>query len=169
MRVIELEAARYRLGKASPESLRSLAEALLAEGHDEAVKLAIVEEPTMADVGPLFEEMCAELGQPIPSVPEAVDIVIRATLQAIADGSVDPEPGVKELVDVYAFLREQASPGGYVGESHGIEGLVAARWGYDDLRERPTELSIDGKYGEAAIPLLDADVRRLANEWLTAR
>ena len=122
----------------------------------------------MADVGPLFEEMCADLGQPIPSVPEAVDIVIRSTMEAIADGSVDPEPGVKEIVDVYAFLKEQASRGGY-SASRTASRAWSLRAGATTIYAKGRRDSIDGKYGEAAIPLLDADVRRLANEWLTAR
>jgi hypothetical protein len=169
MPAIEFVAARYRLGLESGESLRSLGEVLLADGHDEAVRLAIVENPVMADVGPLFEEVCAELGQPIPPLSEAVDTVITAILRGIVDGTIVPERGLTELVDdVYAVVRDQDKPGGYAGESRGLQHLIGARWGYDDLRDRPTELSIDGELGEAAIPLLDDNVRRYASDWLAA-
>ncbi len=167
MPAIELVAARYRLGLESGESLRSLGEVLLADGHDEAVRLAIVENPVMADVGPWFEEVCAELGQPIPPLSEAVDLVATEILREIVDGAVAPEVGLRELVDdVYSAIRDQDQPGAYAGESHGLQDLIGARWGYDDLRDRPTELSIDGKFGEAAILALDENVRRYAHQWL---
>lgn len=126
---IELAAARYRLGLESGESLRSLGEVLLADGHDEAVRLAIVENPVMADVGPLFEEVCAELGQSIPPLSEAVDLVATEILRGIVDGAIAPEVGLRELVDdVYSAIRDQDQPGGYAGESHGFQDLIGARW-----------------------------------------
>jgi hypothetical protein len=150
--------------------LSALGEALLAHGHDEAVKLAIVDHPTMAEVGPLFEELCAQLGQPIPDIEDAADIVASAILQEIADGSVEPEAGLRQLMeDLYwPHVQSEDEAGAYVGESHGLQHLVGARSGYDDLRERPEELSIDGAFGGAAIPLLDEQVRGYARDWLAA-
>lgn len=55
-----------------------------------------------------------------------------------------------------------------VGDSHGIEHLMGAYYGYDDLDERPDEVSFEGRYGADAIAALDDDIRRLAAEWLDA-
>jgi hypothetical protein len=55
-----------------------------------------------------------------------------------------------------------------VHDERGLQYLIGAYWSYDELRKRPTELSIEGRFGEAAVPLLDDDVRRLASDWLGA-
>jgi hypothetical protein len=174
MRSIELAAARYRLGRMSGESLVALAEQLLGEGHDEAVELAIAEDldPVTWQVGPLFEGLCARLGQSIPDPHEAADIVTTAILRDILDGSLAPEIGLKQLMDdVYwphVAHEGESGIGHYVGESHGLQHLIGAYWSYDELRKRPTELSIDGRYGEAAIALLDEHVKGFARDWLAA-
>jgi hypothetical protein len=45
---LELAAAKYQLGRQTGEALRDLGIALISEGHDQAVRLAIVEDLTMA-------------------------------------------------------------------------------------------------------------------------
>ena len=175
VRAIELAAARYRLGRASGESLVALAGELLREGHDGAVKLALAEDldPVAWEVGPLFEDLCAQMGQPIPDPHKAADILTTAILREIVNGSLAPEAGLKQLMnDVYwphVSHEDGSGIGHYVGESHGLQHLVGAYWSYDELRERPTELSIDGKFGDAAIALLDEHVKGLARDWLSAR
>jgi hypothetical protein len=172
MRPIELAAARYRLGRVSGESLVALAEQLLGEGHNEAVKLAIAEDldPVTWQVGPLFEDLCSQLGQPIPDPHDAADIVATAILRDIVDGSLAPEAGLTQLMDdVYwphVSDEDESGIGHCVGESHGLQHLIGAYWSYDDLRQRPTELSIDGRFGEAAIALLDENVEAFARDWL---
>jgi hypothetical protein len=47
--------------------------------------------------------------------------------------------------------------------------LIGAHWGYEELRMRPDELSIDGKYGEEAVALHDRNVKELARGWLSKR
>ena len=54
----------------------------------------------------------------------------------------------------------------YVGDSHGIQQLIGYFWGYDDLEERPREVSFDGRYGADAFQALDQEVVRLAHQWL---
>ena len=39
---------------------------------DTVVKLAVVDELAMSEVGPIFERVCCELEQPIPSQNEAI-------------------------------------------------------------------------------------------------
>jgi hypothetical protein len=170
---LQLAAARYRLGRETAESLCALDEALLSDGQDEAVKLAILDDTSMAEVGPVFEGMCQELGQPIPTLDVAIDLVIAAILSDIVHGSIAPEPALQHLMDdVYephVAAETTAREGVYVGESRGLQHLIGAYWGYQELRARPTELSIDGQFGEDAVPLLDEQVRGFANDWLTTR
>ena len=54
----------------------------------------------------------------------------------------------------------------YVGESADLQSFIGAYWDYDELRTRPTEISLDGKFGEEAIALHDQRVKVLARDWL---
>jgi hypothetical protein len=143
---------------------------LLAEGRSEAVEVATVEHArsaSISDVGPIFERLCGALGQPIPPVDEAIDIVTTAILREIVNGSVAPEVGLQRLMDdVYDPHVSTETDLEYVGESRGLQDLIGTYWSYSELRERPNELSIEGRFGEAAIPLLDQQACQLANEWL---
>lgn len=172
MRSVELAAARYRLGRVTGESLILLAVELLAEGHDEAVELAVADDPAMREVGPLFEDLCAELGEPIPDSHKAADIVVGAILGEIVDGTVQPKVGLQQLMDdvywPYVANERESGPGHDVGETHDLQHLIGAYWSYDELRERPTELSVDGEFGDAAIARLDEHVKGFANDWLAA-
>jgi hypothetical protein len=167
---IELAAAKYQLGRQTGEALRDLGVALLSSGHDQAVRLAIVDDLTMAEVGPIFERVCREMGQAIPPLDQAIDIVLAAQLTDIAEGRVAPEVGLKHLMDdvvvPHVTAESQAGPYRFAGESRDLQHLVGARWSYDEFRARPTELSIDGKFGDEAIKLLDNQVVGFARDWL---
>jgi hypothetical protein len=169
MQQLELAAARYRLDRETGESLRDLGVVLLSAGREGAVSLAIVDDLAMAEVGPVFERVCRELGQAIPSADEAVDIVIRALLSDIALEAVPPRAGLQRLMDDVGrhVTDETASePYRFAGESRALQHLVGAYWSYDELRTRPRELSIDGKFGDDAIALLDQKVIGFARDWL---
>jgi hypothetical protein len=167
---LELAAAKYQLGRQTGEALRDLGVALLSEGHDQAVRLAIVEDLTLAEVGPIFERVCLEMGQAIPPLDQAIDIVIAAQLSDIAESRVAPEAGLKQLMDdvvsPHVTAESPAGPYKFAGESRDLQHLVGAHWSYDELRARPSELSIDGKFGEEAIELLDQQVVGFARDWL---
>jgi hypothetical protein len=170
MRQLELAAARYQLGRQTGEALRDLGVALLSDGYDAAAGLAIADDLTMAAVGPVFERVCRELGQTMPPLDQAIDIVIAALLSEIAEGTVAPEVGLQHLMDdvvgPHVTAETVAGRYQYAGESRSLEHLVGAYWSSDELRERPAELSIDGKFGEAAIDLIDQQVIGFARDWL---
>ncbi len=167
---LELAAAKYQLGRQTGEALRDLGVALLSEGHDQAVRLAIVEDLTMAEVAPIFERVCREMGQAIPPLDQSIDIVIAAQLSEIAEGRVGPEMGLRQLMEdvVSPHVTAESEAGQYTfaGESRGLQHLVGAYWGYDELRARPTEVSLDGRFGDEAIELLDEEVVGFARDWL---
>ncbi len=52
----------------------------------------------------------------------------------------------------------------YVGDQRGLQHLIGAFYTYDDLYERPNEVSFEGIYGPAAVPVDDRYVRQLAAE-----
>ena len=55
---LAVAAARYRLGGATGESLRGLGVELLAAGNDAAMPLAIMDDFSLAEVGPVFDRVC---------------------------------------------------------------------------------------------------------------
>jgi len=162
-------AVRYRLGLIDTESLIRVADTLLAEGRDTpaVVQLSILDSPIMADAAPLFERACTELGVPIPSKDEAVDELLRTYLESIASGGRPPREGLETVMREVYFPHFASEPcKKYAGDSHGFEHLIGLYWGYDDLMERPRQVSCDGKYGAEAITRWGELVRQQARDWL---
>lgn len=99
---------------------------------------------------------------------EQVEWVLAGILRRIANGSVRPRVGLGELVAAHLALPEPETAR-FVGEEYGIAELIGCHWGYDDLEERPAEVSVAGQFGTKAIAALDAEVIRLAQSWLDER
>jgi hypothetical protein len=99
---------------------------------------------------------------------EQVEWELAGILRRVASGSVLPRVGLGELVRAHLRLPEPTT-GRFVGEEYGIAELIGCYWGYDDLEERPTEVSVGGHFGAPAIAALDAEVVRLARAWLDER
>lgn len=165
--------SRYRLGMADAEMLVREAVRWLAEGRDSPalVKLAILESPlnppVMADAAPLFEQACRELSIAIPTKDSAILQLIRLHLESIVSGARAPREGLHLLMQEVYFPHVDSEPvKKYVGDSRGLEHLISMYWGYDDLRERPDEVSFDGEYGKKAIAKADEHTRQLARDWL---
>ena len=169
--MVDLEhlAIRYRLGLLKTESLVEIADKLLEEGRDtrSVIQLSILESPIMADAAPLFEKICAELGIAIPTKDEAVNQLLHFQLESIASGSVSPRKGLEAMMQeiYYPFFAGETCKK-YVGDSHGMEHLISAYWSYDDLVERPREVSWDGKYEKEAIASWENSVRQYAKDWI---
>jgi hypothetical protein len=164
---LKISAARYALGDLPSWEMPVLANAMLDGGMHSAavVELATLRHATMADAGPLFERALAEVAIDLPSEQDAVWILLRHYLKRIATGEVRGKDGLKPVMDLYdlAGLHEKTLE--YAGDSHGLHHLVGAYSGYDDLYERPTEVSVEGLTGAAAVDALDKNVARLAREW----
>ena len=162
-------AARYRLGLQDTASLVRAADDLLAEGHAEpaVIELSILESPIMAEAAPVFERACTQVGVTIPNKAEAIDVLLRQHVAAIATGAQPPHEGLQVIMREIYFPNIAGEPcKKQVGDSHGIEHLIGAYWGYDDLMERPQEVSFEGKYGGEAIACWEEFVRRQARDWL---
>jgi hypothetical protein len=162
-------AVRYRLGLVDTESLIRVADTLLAEGRDTPaiIQLSILDFPVMADVAPIFERACTESGVTIPTKAQAVDDLLRSHLEAIVSGERAPREGLdavmREIYNPY-FADEPCKK--YVGDSHGLQHLIGLYWGYDDLMERPRQVSCDGEYGAKAIARWGELVQQQARDWL---
>jgi len=165
---LRIAAARYVMGALPSWELPKIADGVLNLGiYSPAVgELATMRQPVMADAGPLFERALTELQTEMPSPEDAVWILLRHYIERIGSGDLTPRAGLSLIHDLYirADLDERSRK--YVGDSHGIQQLLGYFWGYDDLEERPTEVSFDGRYGADAIRALDEEVVRIARDWV---
>jgi hypothetical protein len=97
-----------------------------------------------------------------------IERALAGAIRRIATGEVEPRRGLGEVVTTYYRSPEPAAAR-YVGEEYGIAQLIGYYYGYDDLEERPAEVSFEGRSGASAVAALDAEVVRLAQAWIAAR
>jgi hypothetical protein len=162
-------AIRYRLGLLNTESLVEIADKLLEEGHDtpSVIELSILDSPIIPEAAPIFEKICAERKIKIPTKDEAIDELLRFQLESIESGAIAPRKGLEAMMqEIYHpyFAGEPSKE--YVGDSRGMEHLIGAYWSYDDLVERPHQVSWSGKYGAEAIASWEESVRQYARDWI---
>jgi hypothetical protein len=162
-------AIRYRLGLLNTESLVEIADKLLEEGRDapSVIQLSILESPIMAEAAPIFENICAEYKIKIPTKDEAINKLLRFQSESIASGAIAPRKGLEATMreSYFPYFAGELSKK-YVGDSRGMEHLIGAYWSYDDLVERPRQVSWSGKYGAEAIESWEESVRQYARDWI---
>ena len=154
---LRIAAAKYVMDAIPSWELSALANRLVDGGLTTraAIDLATLRAPTMAEAGPLFERILEAAHVAAPSKDEAIWVLLRHYVGAIANGSVEPSAGLGQMMDVFrragheGYLATQ-----YVGDSYDIQDLVGAYWSYDDI-------------DDAEQQSLDADVVLRAQEWIT--
>ena len=164
------EAARHRLGLTSGLDLVKAAEAaMLAGAESEALVLLAGEvDPIMSDAAPLFERVLRDLRIDVPDASTACWILLRHHIERIANNRVKPREGVQAILNEVYFpggLYEQTAE--FIGDSHDIHHMLGYFYGIDDIKERPHDVSCDGKFGAEAIAAVEAHIRELATNWLT--
>jgi hypothetical protein len=167
-------AARFRLGLQTADTLRALAVRLLDRGYDDdaVVRLAVADDLNTDEVAPLFKRVCAAHAVPVPDASRAIDVVAADWLRRLVAEDLSPEATLTTLFrEIDDGLRDDDAQFGasHVGESHDLGELVGARWGYDELHNRPDEISYHDLYGQDALRRLDADAKRFAAAWLSQR
>ena len=121
----------------------------------------------MSNVGPLFERGLQEAGIRLPTTADAIWVVTRYHMHRIARGDVPPREGARRLIEeVYHRANLYSMSKKCMGDSHGLETLIGNFYSYDDLEERPAEVSCDGLYGEEAKEALGEHIVNDAREWL---
>ena len=165
---LNIVAAYYVLELLPSWELPGIATDALTAGLDSpaARELGGLRETTMTDAAPLFERMLTDLNVGLPSREHAVQRLLRHHIQELAARRVSAREGLKKMVDVSYLGERYEQSRVYAGDAYGIEHLVGARWAYDELDARPTEVSFQGLYGREAALALDEDVVRLAKDWL---
>lgn len=166
---LRIEAARYRLGVASCVDLVKAAEAALSSGLESQslVFLAGEANPALQDVAPLFERTLRELGMDVPDEAKACWIVIRHHMERIVEREVEPLDGVRAILnEVFDRAGLDGQSKQFLGDSHDLHRVLGNFYGVDDIRDRPAEVSVNGKYGEEATAEVEEHLRELASRWL---
>ena len=165
---LELAAARHAIGVLPSSDMVRIANAVLERGCYSPVmgELATLRNPVMADAAPLFEQALEELGVQAPSRDTAVWVLLRHHIGQIAAGCISPREGLGRVVEVYEQAHLYSETREYVGDSHGLERLLGCFYGYAEVEERPTEVSVHGRYGKEAARTLDDEVEQLSRRWL---
>lgn len=166
---LQLVAARYQLGLLPSSEFPRIAMAALEAGCDGIAlcELSCEQRPTLSEHGAVFERALRDCSVTIPSTDDAVDCVLRHYLHSIASGDLPPREGMYRVVnDLYHPHIAKHPVRQFVGDQRALQDLIGAFYSYDDLYERPTEVSFEGFYGPAAVPSFDRYVRQLAGEWL---
>jgi uncharacterized protein (DUF433 family) len=164
------QGVRHLAGLATSCELRQAANAALNAGlySPSLADVAVFLDKRLSDIGPVFQEALRELHIAVPeSCDDCCWTLLRHYIGQIANRYVLPREGLGGLMHEVFFgfnLHEKSTR--YVGDSHDIEQLISAYYGYDDLLERPHEVSFNGLYGRAAVDALDADVVAKCASWL---
>jgi hypothetical protein len=166
---LQLAAARYQLGLLPSSEFPGIAMAALEAGFNGVglCDLSCEQHPTLGEHAAVFERALRECYVSLPSTEAAVECVLRHYLQAIASGELSPRRGLRRIVnDLYAPHISKQPVRTHVGDQRNLEHLIGAFYSYDELCERPGEVSFEGLYGPAAVSALDSYVRHQADEWL---
>lgn len=161
-------AARIGLGIAHADEIKSLVNDLLDNEvySDDFIDILDSNPTRMNEVVAPLTSYLNSIGIRIPNSEQAVWDLIAYHALAIAEGKIDPLKGLNSMIrDVYWNYDFSNSTREYLGDSHGIEQLIGYYWGYEDLVERPTEVSGNGQYGDDAIVELKKEIKREALQW----
>jgi hypothetical protein len=109
--------------------------------------------PNHWEINTVFERALRDCSVPIPATDAAVEYVLRADLQAIACGDIEPRQGMCGVVnDLYHPHIAKQPPRKYGGDQRGLHHLIGAFYSYDDLYERSTEVSFGGYMARLPFP-----------------
>lgn len=170
---LEYHAALMRFEQLDTKKVQEIFDSLMNDGmfYDEFVDIAYPKSNHLADFIPSFEAALRKLNCNIPVDQErAVWVILKFHVRNITNGAIDPLEGLKHIMnDAYWSYDFHNKTKKFLGDSHGIEYLIGLYWEYDDMMERPNEISWNDKYGEEAIIEVKKDIVKLAQEWLKKR
>lgn len=167
---LKYEAAKMCFDKLDVKVVKAHFDSLMNQGIwlDEFVDIEYPTTNTQVDFKPAFEAALKALDIKAPSdKEEATWLILRKNISDIALEYIDPLDGLQRLItDIYWDYDFGTITKHYLGDSHGIEHLIGWYWGYDDMKERPTDISCNEKYGEEAIIELKKEVIKSAKAWV---
>jgi len=166
---LHFAAAQLALRIASAADLKAAASSAADAGTvtPNIAALITLGDDTLAEAEPIFRKALEEVGVATPTLDEAVWLLLRKPISAIAEGSRDAEQGLKEIMTVYSAANLHGRSTQYVGDSHGIQYLVGTYWEIHDVQAHSTEVDFQRRYGDALQKLRDVAVEH-ARAWLAA-
>jgi hypothetical protein len=162
-------AARMAFDKVDAQEIRTAVDRLIEDGVYSDDFLAIIDSnpPTLTDVLAPFRTYLHRTGILFPDKEAAVWQIIRHHVARIVDGTTSPFEGLELLIaDVYWDYDFHKPTTKFLGDSHGIEHLFGLYWGHDDMVERPSEVSCNGKYGEQGFQELEKEILKSSKDWM---
>jgi hypothetical protein len=161
-------AAKFGLGILDPDSIQGAIDNLMDEGiyHDDFLEVMDLKAPRMDQVIQPFLRTLKRLGIEAPEKEEAVWLLIDHHTSRIAMQKVEAIEGLKQLkTDIYKGYNLQTLTKKYVGDSHGIEHLIGLYWGYQEMLERPNEVTYGGMTGSEGIEKIECEIVLEAKRW----
>lgn len=138
-----LMAARLGLGILDGHRIQEIADTWLQRGeyHDELVGVYDVRDIRTEDAVAALTKLLERKSVAIPDRETAVREIIRHYAQAVTSQQILPVEGLRKLMDeVYAHYDFHSSTQEFLGDSHGIEGLIGAHFTIDDIMGRSAGL-----------------------------
>ena len=166
---LKYKAAKLAMGRLNADEVKSTINDLVDQGTylDEFLDVLGPTRPQMDEVLPALHAAFDHFGIVVPDKEEAVWHLIHLHCRAITSGSVNPLEELSKLIaDVYWDYDFHAPTKKYLGDSHGIEGLIGLYWAADDLREHTNTVTVNGKLGEEAWSELNKEIVIESNRWL---
>lgn len=161
--------SQYKLGKLSSDAIVSLANSWLNQGiYTDSLNCIFMENnPSMADVGPLFESAIRELGIEIPSRVEAAKFAAKDIIQKMVSGEIDLMTGANFLYwDIHQEIADELPDGEYLGSNLGLEYIFCWLREVWDCRDGSMILyHTDLPRDQAEVKFLD-HIKEEAEKWL---
>jgi len=161
-------AAKMAFNQITAIEIQNIVDGLLNDSvyADEFLDIIDIKNPSLADVLPPFSKFLEKQGIDVPNKDEAVWQIIEHHIENILNGVSDPLESLCSLIkDVYWDYDFHTPTKEYLGDSHAIQDLIGLYWGYDDMKERPNEISCNNKFGVEGIAELKKEILISAKEW----
>ena len=168
---LHLQAARLALGTLDADAIKATVESLVDAGvYLEPFLPALVERhPRLDDVRPAFLAALAHHAIAVPDKDAAIWELIEHHLRDVVATPSDALRQFGRFMDEeYWHCHLDMPARKHIGDSHGIERLLALYWSAGDLRERQ-ENSVNGQHGPQARVELNRLIVAEADLWLAER
>ena len=166
---IIVAAIHYEQQQLTSLALQQFATSLLDDGISTPswLELAFMHDPIQSEMLNLLRIALQEINLEMPPESEWWSILTKHYILKVAESGNNARQALQDFMDkVYwphiCGFKDKT----YVGDSHGLQSLIGLYWGYDDLTERPKEVSMAGKYGDEAILEWNKAVNQEAKAWL---
>jgi len=169
---LHLQAARLALGLwVDADQIKATVESLVDAGvwHEAFLPALVERHPRPDDVMPAFRAALDHHGIAVPDPQAAMRLLIARHLRDVVATPSDARQQLGRFIDeVYRNGDHDMQDAKYVGDSLGIERLLALYWTADDLSELQ-HLTFNGHHGPQARVELNRLIVAEAERWLAER